>query len=73
MIIDTKYKSCYAENKYNIDDIRQLSGYARDKGVLKIMEIDNDNEVVDCVVIYPTDNKNKKNMKMESNVELVND
>ncbi|MDR3246847.1 MAG: McrC family protein, partial [Prevotellaceae bacterium] len=29
LIIDTKYKSCYSKNEYNIEDIRQLSGYAR--------------------------------------------
>jgi 5-methylcytosine-specific restriction enzyme subunit McrC len=55
LIIDTKYKSCYSENKYNIDDIRQLSGYARDKGILKKLNIV-ESQVVDCIVIYPDSN-----------------
>ena len=54
LIIDTKYKEIYCEDgKYNPDDIRQLSGYARDWGVLKKLEINSDNEVVDCVIIFP--------------------
>jgi 5-methylcytosine-specific restriction enzyme subunit McrC len=58
LIIDTKYKSCYSKNEYNIEDIRQLSGYARDKGVLKKLRID-DEKVVDCVIIYPDNSKSE--------------
>ena len=61
LIIDTKYKLVYKANeekgKYNIDDIRQLSGYARDKSVLRKLNIVDDNIVVDCVIIYPDENK----------------
>jgi 5-methylcytosine-specific restriction enzyme subunit McrC len=56
MIIDTKYKSLYKDGKYNIDDIRQLSGYARDKKVLEKLKVD-EQKVVDCLIIYP-DQKN---------------
>ena len=57
LIIDTKYKEVYCEDgKYDINDIRQLSGYARDWGVLKKMNINNENEVVDCVIIFPNAN-----------------
>ncbi len=31
LVIDAKYKNLYASNNYDIKDIRQLSGYARDK------------------------------------------
>lgn len=40
MVIDTKYKKIYQNNKqqqdrYNSDDIRQIAGYARDKKILQ--------------------------------------
>jgi len=61
IIIDTKYKKTYSnEEKYKIEDIRQLSGYARDKGILKKLNITIDNEVVDCVIIYPCDDTSKR-------------
>jgi 5-methylcytosine-specific restriction enzyme subunit McrC len=55
IIIDTKYKPKYT-NDYVIDDIRQLSGYSRDKGIMKKLQIEGDNTVVDCVIIYPNSN-----------------
>jgi 5-methylcytosine-specific restriction enzyme subunit McrC len=54
-VIDAKYKPRYHE-KYEGSDIRQLSGYARDKGVLKALGItaeSADVAVVDCIIIYP--------------------
>lgn len=68
ILIDTKYKEVYTqEGRYDIDNIRQLSGYARDRGVLKKLEITNDNEVIDCVIIYPdkTANDNFKNRELK--------
>jgi len=57
IIIDTKYKLCYAKEQYKGDDIRQLSGYARDIGILKRLgythEAEQQNTVVDCVIIAP--------------------
>ena len=64
ILIDTKYKEIYTQDgKYDIDNIRQLSGYARDWGVLKKLDITSDNEVIDCIFIYPdkTANDNLKN------------
>jgi 5-methylcytosine-specific restriction enzyme subunit McrC len=71
LIIDTKYKLKYKHKEgYNIEDIRQLSGYARDKDVLKKLkvfkntdetEID-DNVVVECIIIYP-DSESKENFQ----------
>jgi len=59
ILIDTKYKEIYTQDgKYDIDNIRQLSGYARDLGVLKKLNISSDNEVIDCVIIYPNNNSN---------------
>ena len=56
-ILDTKYKKTYAKEEYDIGDIRQLSGYARDKSILEQIGIstngDNTVPVVDCIIIYP--------------------
>ena len=58
LILDTKYKPKYGDGKFDVDDIRQLSGYARDRNVLKKLGIQTqeaqDVEVVPCVIIYPT-------------------
>jgi len=62
LIIDTKYKLKYSnKSEYVIEDIRQLSGYARDKGILKKLKITTDDKVVDCVIIYPCEDISKKN------------
>jgi len=72
IIIDTKYKLCYAKEKYKGEDIRQLSGYARDVGVLKklgyISEEERNCAVVDCVIIAP-DKESKTHFKER---ELIN-
>ncbi|MDL2229718.1 McrC family protein [Treponema sp. OttesenSCG-928-L16] len=55
VIIDAKYKTTYSTH-YNIDDIRQVSGYARDKALLKIMGLESDDEkdiVRNCLIVYP--------------------
>ncbi len=52
IIMDAKYKPRYAtSNSYIIDDIRELSGYARDRRILKALG-DPENEV-QCLIIYP--------------------
>lgn len=56
MIIDTKYKRKYQEKKYQSDDIRQLSGYARDTRVLSRLgykTTEEQDKVIDCLIIYP--------------------
>ena len=63
IIFDAKYKNAYINNKYDIADIRQLSGYARDKRVLKELNLDN-SKIIDCIIIYP-DVKNE-NDKIEN-------
>lgn len=73
ILIDTKYKEIYTQDgKYDIDNIRQLSGYARDRKVLEKLNITSDNEVVDCVIIYPDKaaNDNFKNRELkEKNIK----
>ena len=52
-IIDAKYKTIYLEDgRYDIENIRQLSGYARDKQVFSKLGVEND-EIIECLIIYP--------------------
>ena len=55
LIMDAKYKTHYAfSNRNIIDDIREISGYARDTQILKELNIEKDNnEEVKCLIIYP--------------------
>jgi 5-methylcytosine-specific restriction enzyme subunit McrC len=53
MIIDTKYKRKYQQEKYEADDIRQLSGYSRDIKVISRLGTEGHDKVVDCLIIYP--------------------
>jgi 5-methylcytosine-specific restriction enzyme subunit McrC len=57
IVIDAKYKIKYGNlNGYKIEDIRQISGYARDKKVLKELlgnNTDNWNTVPKCLIVYP--------------------
>jgi 5-methylcytosine-specific restriction enzyme subunit McrC len=52
IILDTKYKLKY-NNDYEIDDIRQISAYARTKKIREKIHITDDEKVVECVIIYP--------------------
>lgn len=54
IILDAKYKPRYADtNKRIIDDIRQLSGYARDEKILRTLGVKDENYIPPCVIIYP--------------------
>ena len=57
LILDTKYKPGYGAGAFDVDDVRQLAGYARDRKVLKkigIQEAEMQNSaIVPCVIIYP--------------------
>ena len=53
-IIDAKYKAKYGEtNTPALDDLRQLSGYARDNDVFKRLGI-KDDCIIPCVIVYPS-------------------
>jgi 5-methylcytosine-specific restriction enzyme subunit McrC len=63
MIIDTKYKRKYQQEKYQAEDIRQLSGYARDTKVLSRLDYltaEEQDTVIDCLIIYPDQNASEK-------------
>ena len=60
LIIDAKYKPHYSEgNKGILDDIREISGYARDEKILKVIgwkpeeESAKGNYFPKCLIIYP--------------------
>lgn len=55
MIIDAKYKPQYqfeSIDNYLIKDIRQLSGYGRDKLLIKKLQVE-ETKIVDLLIIYP--------------------
>jgi 5-methylcytosine-specific restriction endonuclease McrBC regulatory subunit McrC len=63
MIIDTKYKRKYQQEKYEPDDVRQLSGYSRDIKVLSrlgFMTTEEQDKVIDCLIIYPDQTASEK-------------
>ncbi|NLP57502.1 hypothetical protein [Lutibacter sp. B1] len=56
LVIDAKYKNLYVNNNYEIDDIRQLSGYARDKKTLSKTNIKSEfwkSTLLNCLIVYP--------------------
>ena len=56
MVIDAKYKKLYRDSSYDIDDIRQLSGYARDIQTLNKTKIAGEIwriSLLPCLIIYP--------------------
>jgi 5-methylcytosine-specific restriction enzyme subunit McrC len=59
MVIDAKYKK-YATRAVSIEDIRQVSGYARMSGVYQLLEKE-EKENIDCLIIYP-DNKSPEDL-----------
>ena len=67
-IIDAKYKTIY-HSAYDIDNIRQLSGYARDTRVLKELGFTQEEQlsrVLKCLIIYPD---NSKSLELKDNEE----
>ncbi len=55
LIIDTKYKPRYSDgNSGIVDDIRQISSYARDEKILERLLGENKEDIVPpCLIIYP--------------------
>ncbi|GHU91415.1 hypothetical protein FACS1894155_11050 [Bacteroidia bacterium] len=51
MVVDAKYKPRYKDSSINIDDMRQICGYARMEKVYNELHKPI-NELIDCLVIY---------------------
>lgn len=67
LIIDAKYRPTYQKDNrtsYIIEDIRQISGYTRDVGILDKIGYhtveEQSSNVVSCVVIYTDQDKGDK-------------
>lgn len=85
LIIDTKYKPHYGDGNMGIiDDVRQISGYARDKKILKRLQGEERNEdiVPHCLIIYPDkdeslidseDEEKDKDVKGFEGIDLIKD
>ena len=66
-IMDAKYKPLYQQEQYRIEDVRQISGYARDRQVLSklgVLPEVHEAAVVRCLIIYP-DRLDEKNGQLE--------
>ena len=60
IILDAKYKPHYEDsNRGILDDIREISGYARDKRILKQLGGDKEEKEIKCVIVYPEPEKLK--------------
>lgn len=55
-IIDAKYKPRYKKQSIDIEDIRQISGYARLEKVYKELGITDFNKNIRCLIIYSNQN-----------------
>ena len=74
LIMDTKYKPHYEDsNRGIIDDIREISGYARDRKILERLDVDE--KEVRCIIIYPEPISFVKedDLTEEDNAEIAND
>lgn len=68
MIVDAKYKPQY-KNEYDIEDIRQLSGYGRDEKIRNQLNLDE--EIAKCLIIYPDQSSNKNLSNLWSDAEEI--
>jgi 5-methylcytosine-specific restriction enzyme subunit McrC len=59
-VIDTKYKPKYHDENVRVEDIRQVCGYARLEKVYKELKISDQNRNIDCLIIYPHQECDKK-------------
>lgn len=51
-VVDTKYKPQYENGIVKVEDIRQVSGYARIKSVYKKLGYNDYNHLLKCLIIY---------------------
>lgn len=74
LILDAKYKPQYADsNSGMLDDVREISGYARDRKILKTLGVDNEDKEVKCVIIYPVEAEKEYNLNAATLWERATD
>lgn len=62
MVIDAKYKPQYTNCHPSIEDLRQISAYARMTKVYSLLEVEH-NSIIDCLIIYPDQSLDKFNFE----------
>lgn len=62
MIVDAKYKPQYLNSSISIEDIRQISGYARLKQIYDFLEVEKD-KIIDCLVVYSSQEAKRADFK----------
>lgn len=62
MVADAKYKPVYQGNSFDIDNIRQISGYARDMKIRDKLGA-MDKEELECLIIYPDQSSENIDLK----------
>ncbi|MGP8216604.1 MAG: 5-methylcytosine restriction system specificity protein McrC [Bacteroidia bacterium] len=68
MVIDAKYKPIYQKDgRWDIKNIRQLSGYARLESVYNELH-KNQNATIDCLIIYPDQEADNTDLMMVDNL-----
>ena len=76
LIIDAKYKPQYAHSDAGmLDDIRQISGYARDRKILAALSIgEHSHDEIKCLIIHPEpQNKTENNDTPSPNEDKLNE
>ena len=76
LIIDAKYKPQYAHSDAGmLDDIRQISGYARDRKILAALSIgEHSHDEIKCLIIHPEpQNKTENNDTPSPNEDKMNE
>ena len=74
IIIDAKYKPRYNySNEGILPDIREISGYARDKRILRSLDAETDEKEVKCLIIYPKQAFNDILNNSQLDNETIND
>ncbi|MDD4822005.1 MAG: TonB-dependent receptor [Bacteroidales bacterium] len=64
-ILDTKYKPKLKDEDAEIDIIRQLAGYSRDKMIWRLLGV-KENTVIPCIFIYPDEKANENGKEVFS-------
>lgn len=64
IVVDAKYKNRYKYGNISKEDARQVSGYSRLKSVYKQLNMEDSNQLIDCLIIYP-------NQDLDDNINFV--
>ncbi len=71
MVVDAKYKVSYQSSQIQ-QDIRQVSGYARLNKVYNELGLQDCDELIDCLIIYPNNKELQEDsvFKIEDKTEI---